>query len=103
MEIPETIRRLLWEYDLGALEDPGALDRAIFERVMERGGWHAMRWLLQTYSRDRLRIFLEDRGHRVLPARELRFWSWACGVPDSVTGEWVDLAKTREQTWRGTP
>ena len=103
MEIPEAIRRLLWEYDLDALEDTGVLDRVMFERIMERGGWHAMQWLLQSFSRDRLRTFLEDRGRRVLPARELRFWSWVCGVPDRVIGEWVDLAKTREQAWRGIP
>jgi len=101
MEIPESVRELLWEYDLG---DPGVvnrLERVMMERVMERGGWDAMQWLLRSFGREKLRRFVEDRGRRVLPARELRFWTWVCGVPEEVAGDWVGQARARELAWRG--
>lgn len=99
MELPPHVRDLLWEYDL---EDPQVLDRldrVIVERVMERGGWESMRWLLGAYQRSELRGFLERRGRRVLPPRELRFWSWATGVPDPVATSWVHEARERAAIW----
>ena len=39
----------------------------VMARVMERGTWEAMRWLLRTYSKDRLISFLEKKGRRTLP------------------------------------
>lgn len=75
------------------------LDRVIVERVMERGGWESMRWLLGAYRRSELREFLEKRGRRVLPPRELRFWSWATGVPGSVATSWVHEARERAEKW----
>jgi hypothetical protein len=101
MDFPESVRALLWEYDP---DDPAVadrLERVIMERVMERGGWDAMQWLLGSFGREKLRRFLDDRGCRVLPARELRFWAWVCGVPDGVTRNWVGQARARELAWRG--
>ena len=98
--IPPCVRELLWEYDL---DDPQIVDRleqVLVERVMERGGWEAMRWLLESFDRADLRAFLERRGRRVLPARELRFWAWASGVPDPTTTSWVRTTRERETLWR---
>ena len=101
MEYPESVRELLWEVDV---EDPDVaerLDRVVVERVMERGGWQAMQWLLGAHGRGPLRQYLEARGCRVLPPRELRFWSWVCGVPEPLASSWVSQARTREQAWWG--
>jgi hypothetical protein len=95
MELPPYVRALLWEYDLEGPQGAERLDRVILERVMERGGWESMRWLLGAYQRSELREFLERRGRRVLPPRELRFWSWVTGVPDSVAESWVHAARGR--------
>lgn len=103
MIIPELIRPLLWEFDT---EDPSGtetMERVIIERVMQRGSWEQMRWLLRQYSRDRLRRFIQDRGRRVLPPRELNFWARQCGFPESVIREWLVQAKNKEKQWRGIP
>ncbi|MEE4272053.1 MAG: hypothetical protein V2I67_10275, partial [Thermoanaerobaculales bacterium] len=59
----------------------------------------SMRWLLGAYHRSELREFLERRGRRVLAPRELRFWSWATGVPDPVASSWVHEARERAEKW----
>ncbi len=46
MEIPENVGKLLWEYDRTSLGNSDAVNRVVFERVMERGGWHEMLWFL---------------------------------------------------------
>lgn len=99
MELPPHVRSLLWEYDLDNPKGSDRLDRVVVERVMARGGWESMRWLLGAYPRSVLREFLERRGRRVLAPRELRFWSWATGVPDSVATSWVHEARERAVTW----
>ena len=101
MEIPEVVRRLLWEYDTADPEVLERVERVLLERVMARGDWDAMRWLLGSFSSERLRAFLEGRGRRVLPPRELRFWSWVCGVDDDEAASWVGQAREREAAWRG--
>ena len=100
MEIPTTVRSLLWEYSLG---DTTLSDRwypTIIERVMQRGGWDDMLWLLRAFDRERLRAFLVHRGRRVLAPRELRFWARICGVADEEQDAWVHEARERERAWR---
>jgi hypothetical protein len=91
----------LWEYDIDGEATTDRLDRVVIERVMERGGWDAMRWLLRSYERARLRSYLEHRGRRVLPARELRFWTWVCDVPEAMASTWVRRARAKATAWRG--
>jgi len=101
MEIPESVGRLLWEYDLGAEAPEEAWRSAVIERVMLRGGWDQMRWLAMAFDRPILRAFLERRGCRALPPRELRFWATVAEVPTPVADRWVTEARDREQRWRG--
>lgn len=100
MVLPESVMELMWEYDPDGLKTLSDLPDVIIERVMERGRWSDMRWLLQAAGRARLKVFLEQRGSRALPPRELRFWSWIAGIPEPKASEWVRLAKQRESSWR---
>jgi len=101
MQIPSGVRGLLWEHQF----DGDVIDRpcedTVLERVMQRGGWSEMQWLLRTFDRGRLRHFLAHRGRRVLAPRALRFWSFACGVPGHEQDAWVAEARDRERAWRG--
>ena len=101
MEFPHNVLELMWEYDQNALACSPELPDAVIERVMARGSWDAMRWLLEAVGRDRLGAFLERRGARVLPPRELRFWCWATGVGEPRATDWVRCAREREVAWRG--
>jgi hypothetical protein len=101
MEIPATIRDLLWEYSSDESPFEGPAENTVVERVMQLGGWDEMRWLLKSFSRDRLRAYLEHRGRRVLAPRELRFWTFVCGVPLEEQDGWAEQARRRERAWRG--
>lgn len=100
MDIPPSVQKLLWEYSTDAFSAGEGWESAIIERVMQRGCWDDMRWLLQTFDRQRLRTFLERRGRRALAPRELRFWARICEVPDVEQDSWVQESRAREQAWR---
>lgn len=100
MVVPNSVRLLLHDYALPSRLDAAVWERLIVERVMERGNWEAMRWLLAQFGRARLSQYLRERGHRVLPPRELRFWSLVTGIPNSVADQWVRRARDRVRAWR---
>ena len=100
MEIPEAVRTLLWEYALDEVPSSEKWRLAIIERVMQRGCWDDMLWLLRAFDRERLRVFLERRGRRALAPRELRFWATICGVPEDEQDTWVLESRARERAWR---
>lgn len=101
MEIPESVRRLLWEYDPPRSSSSAEWERIVIERVMARGGWAEMRWLVRTFDRNALASYLRARGRRALAPRELRFWCTVSGVEAAEAGVWVQAARERERTWRG--
>jgi hypothetical protein len=100
MEIPAAVRTLLWEYSLEEIPSGDRWQSAIIERVMQRGCWDDMLWLLRAFDRERLRVFLERRGRRALAPRELRFWATVCGVPIDDQDTWVIESRARERAWR---
>lgn len=99
MKIPEQVLRLMWEYDGAVLQNGTELPDTLLERVMSAGGVSEMRWLLRAVNRARLAAYLESRGQRVLPPRELRFWCHMAGIEESTTREWVRNARGRERSW----
>lgn len=101
MEIPATVRRLLWEYDLTISAPDEQWREAVIERVMQRGTWDQMRWLVRAFDRGALIAFLTRRGQRSLAPRELRFWATMTNVDAAVRDAWVAAARQRERAWRG--
>jgi hypothetical protein len=100
MEIPEAVRTLLWEYSLDEVPSGDRWQSAIIERVMQRGCWDDMLWLLRVFDQQRLRVFLERGGRRALAPRELRFWARICDVADEEQDTWVLESRARERAWR---
>ncbi len=97
-KLPPFLAPLFWEYDPTAID----LDRhayCIMARIMERGPWDAMQWLLRRYSRQQLVDFLRQRGKDILPPRELNFWAMVCGVPEPARRQWVCQARNRRDPW----
>jgi len=101
VNIPQNIERLLWEYDLDGLDFTSELTDVICGRVMARGCWAEMQWLISVVGPEHLRSYFEKRGAHELPPREVAFWGLACSVPDRLVQQWVGAARARQQEWRG--
>lgn len=81
---PPTVLALLWDVDPAALDFDR--DRAlVFERVMTRGTWEAMKWLRARYSREAMRAFVTEEGARRLPPRDRAYWALVSGAQVSET------------------
>jgi len=77
--LPDDVARLLWDIDLERLD--ADRDRSlVFERVMARGTWEAMKWLRRRYPATALADFVRSRGPRVLSPRDLAYWALVCDV-----------------------
>ena len=100
MEIPASVRTLMWEYSLEEIPSGKRWQSAIIERVMQRGCWDDMLWLLRAFDLERLSDFLEHRGRKALAPRELRFWATICGVPEDEQDTWVRESRERVGAWR---
>ena len=100
MKIPSAVQNLLWEYSLEEIPSGKRWQSAIIERVMQRGCWEDMLWLLGAFDRGRLGDFLEHRGRRALAPRELRFWATICSVPEDEQDTWVRESRERVGAWR---
>lgn len=77
--LPRSLRRFFWDVPLSGLSAEAHRD-FILERLLERGGRQAMRWVFQTYSRASLEEFLRGRGRDVLSRRSWRFWALLLGL-----------------------
>jgi len=97
--LPDFFSLLFWEYDPGTI-DIIKHDSLIMGRIMERGSWASMAWLQKTYSREQLGSFLEKRGNRILPPRELNYWALMCGIPSDKKQKWLKDAREKHDVWR---
>lgn len=77
--LPPFLVRLLWDVD-PAKVDLERDKRLVFERVMSRGTWEAMRWLRATYTEAELADFVRKEGLRRLTPRDRAYWALVCGV-----------------------
>jgi hypothetical protein len=81
--IPAELSWLFWDVDPAAID----LDRHrdyVIERIMMRGNWVAMRWLIEHVDKAEIAGFLRRRGH-VLTPRDRAFWSLIAEVPCHAT------------------
>ena len=97
-ELPEFLHGYFQEYEPSviSLEKHAGL---VTGRIMERGTWRAMLWLRRTFSDAELRDYLQTRGRKILPARELNYWALICGIPEKTRNDWLREIKCRKDTW----
>ena len=72
----------------------------IMHRIMERGTYAAMRWLQQTYTDEQRCLFIEEKGYRVLPLRELNYWLMMSGVPEKRKKILLDKSRKQNNVWQ---
>jgi hypothetical protein len=97
--LPTFLHALFWEFNVRGIDIVQHAD-TIMGRIMERGNWQAMRWLRTAYPTDRIVSYLERRGKKVLPPREVNYWAFVSGVPEDKRVAWIREARRRLHAWR---
>ena len=96
--LPPFLHTFFWDYDPGAL-DVQQHAYFVMERLMERGSWEAMQWLLTSFSSQERYAFLQSRGRRVLTPTALNYWAIMSDTPETLRRQWLIEAKARNDTW----
>ncbi len=76
--VPEAFHSLFWDVDPADIMLPEHSD-CVLERLMQRGGWDAMKWVRTEFENSVLVDFLVRKGHRLAP-RERSYWGLVSGV-----------------------
>ncbi len=77
--IPTSLKPYFQEYDLEDLHLRRDAD-LIIQRTLEFGNWVEIRWLFQTYRRERIRRFLREHGERWLKPVTFNYWRKLLGL-----------------------
>ena len=77
--IPESLAWLFWEVDPTTIDLERHRDY-VLERIMTRGDWIAMRWLIDRVEKPILAEFLARRADQLSP-RDRAFWSLIADAP----------------------
>lgn len=98
MFLPPSLYTFFWEYDPETL-DVRKFSTFIIERLMERGSWEAMQWLLASFSRQQRFDYLQTRGRKILSPKVLNYWAIMSDVPDPMRRQWLADARARADIW----
>lgn len=78
-QIPKGLWPHFQEYDPVRLDLESDADLVI-QRTLESGTWEEVRWLFETYGSQRIRLFLVERGERLLTQVAFNYWRKLLGV-----------------------
>ena len=78
-QIPVGLKPYFQEYDITRL-DLSRDANLVIQRVLEFGTWDEIRWLFETYSSKRIRLFLRERGERLLQPVTFNYWRKLLGI-----------------------
>ena len=97
--IPEQFHSLFWDLDLDTIDIIAHRD-FIMGRIMELGSWNSMKWLRKTYSKDQILSYLNNRGKRILPFRELNYWLFIVGISSKKRDKLLKEVSESDYVWR---
>ena len=80
-KIPATSKPFFPEYDPDSL-DVEQHASLIIERILAQGSRSEVRWLLDTYSKDRIFAWMAFAGYRRLSKRRYHLWCFVFGLPE---------------------
>ncbi len=71
--LPASSVRLFPEYDFARM-NPDHYAGVIMERVLDRGSWAEIRWLLETYGKREIAKWVRAHGYRRLDKCAFNYW-----------------------------
>ena len=65
----------------------------VIERILERGSWSQIRWLLATYGELQVSNWVMEHGFRLLSKRSFALWRLVLNIEEYKAPAWVIEAK----------
>ncbi len=93
--LPVSSAWLFPEYDFATME-PEQYAGVIVERMLERGSWTELCWLLARYGERRGADWVRQHGCRLLSQRSFALWRLVLGIQDYTAPPWAVEAKIGE-------
>jgi hypothetical protein len=90
--LPESTAWLFPEYGFGKM-NPRTHRHVIIERILDRGTWHEINWLFDTYGERDVRDWVRQWGFRVLTRRSFALWQLVLGIRRYRAPAWARAAK----------
>lgn len=95
-EIPPSTRWLFPEYNFEGMSAEEFFP-VIVERILNRGSWAEIRWLLERYGKERVAGWVQRHGYRRLDKRALHYWCWMLGVKEVRKPPWEMEGQTTNE------
>ncbi|HEX2202792.1 MAG TPA: hypothetical protein VHG91_05830 [Longimicrobium sp.] len=92
VELSELVRRYLWEHDPERITWESSR-HTIVAKLLQVGGWDAVRWLRANVGDNELREFLARRRGRGIDPKRLRFWELVLDLPKAEVDAWIAAAR----------
>ena len=81
IEIPSSATPFFQEYDMGHL-DVHQHAPLIIERILAYGNRAEVRWLLETYGREKVQAWVAQVGVKRLSWRRFHLWCFVFSIPE---------------------
>lgn len=91
--LPESLRRLFWDYDFSRLSWDGDRD-LVTARVLAAGSWRDIGWLRSRLGDETLAAWITARRGRGLSPQQLRFWELILGLPTADVDAWLEARRS---------
>lgn len=85
--LPKTSKWLFPEYDFTAMT-PEEYAGVVIERILDRGSWAEIRWLLDHYGKRDVAKWVRRHGYRRLDRRAFAYWRWMLGIKRYTVPPW---------------
>lgn len=77
--LPQSSEWLFPEYDFAQM-NPQEYAGVIIERILDRGSWPEIRWLIEYYGKAGVAQWVRQHGYRRLDRRAFAYWRWLLGI-----------------------
>lgn len=85
--LPQSSAWLFPEYDFARMK-PDKYSGVIMERILNRGSWAEIRWLLDTYGKREIAKWVQAHGYRRLDKRAFNYWRNMLGIKRYTVPPW---------------
>lgn len=94
--LPKSSAWLFPEYEFARM-NPDEYAGVVIERILERGSWAEIRWVLERYGKRVVAKWIRQHGYRRLDRRAFDYWRWMLGIKRYKMPPWEAQGRSREK------